>query len=102
MESSYPEVVLLLDLTLEELSKITSIPQRTLSAIINRHHHKNFFEYINEHRVERAAELLLDKTLNLSVLDIMEEAGFNSKSAFNRFFKKSKGMTPTQFKSNHI
>lgn len=87
------------DLTLEELSKVTSIPQRTLSAIINRHHQKNFFEYVNEHRVNRAAELLIGTDSKLSILDIMEESGFNSKSAFNRFFKKSKGMTPTQYKA---
>jgi AraC-type DNA-binding domain-containing proteins len=87
------------DLTLEELSKISSIPQRTLSSIINRHHKKNFFEYVNEHRAERAALLLLEQNGNLTMLDIMEDAGFNSKSAFNRFFKKSKGMTPTQYKN---
>ena len=89
------------DLTLEELSKTTSIPQRTLSSIINRHHNKNFFEFINEYRVERAAGLLLADDEKLSMLDIMTESGFNSKSAFNRFFKKAKGMTPTQFKSSN-
>ena len=86
------------DLTLEELSKITSIPVRSLSQIINRHHEKNFFEYINEYRINRAAELLMDTRENRSVFEIMEESGFKSKSAFNRFFKKTKGMTPTQYK----
>lgn len=88
------------DLTLEELSRMTSIPQRTLSAIINRHHDQNFFEYINAHRVERATDLLLSDKPHLTILDIMEEAGFNSKSAFNRFFKKAKGMTPTEYKNS--
>lgn len=88
------------DLTLEELSKMTSIPQRTLSAIINRYHSQNFFEYVNAHRVELAAELLLNQERQLTILDIMEEAGFNSKSAFNRFFKKAKGMTPTEYKTS--
>lgn len=89
------------DLTLEDLSKITSIPQRTLSSIINRHHKYNFFEYINCFRVAKAAELLIDNPNKLSMLDIMNESGFNSKSAFNRFFKKFKGMTPTQYKSDY-
>jgi len=88
------------NLTLEELSRITSIPQRTLSSIINRHHEKNFFEYVNEFRVDRAAELLMTFDRNRSVLEVMSEAGFNSKSAFNRFFKKTKGMTPTQFRDS--
>lgn len=88
------------DLSLEELSKICSIPQRSLSAIINRHHHKNFFEYINHHRVQRAASLLGDKHNSMTILDIMAEAGFNSKSAFNRFFKRATGMTPSQYRSH--
>ncbi len=87
------------DLTLEDLSRISSIPQRTLSSIINRHHHKNFFEFVNEYRVNMAAELLLNEENKLSMLDIMNEAGFNSKSAFNRFFKKITGMTPTQYRN---
>jgi len=89
------------NLTLEELSRITSIPQRTLSSIINRHHEKNFFEYVNEFRVDRAADLLMKFDRDRSVLDVMSEAGFNSKSAFNRFFKKVKGMTPTQYRDTH-
>lgn len=89
------------DLTLEDLSKITSIPVRSLSLIINRHHAKNFFEYINEYRINRAAELLIDKREKRSVFEIMEASGFKSKSAFNRFFKKNKGMTPTQYKFHH-
>ena len=36
-----------------------------------------------------------------SVLGIAFEAGFNSKSAFNRVFKNITGQTPTQFKKQH-
>ncbi|MBX2857844.1 MAG: helix-turn-helix domain-containing protein [Cellvibrionaceae bacterium] len=89
------------DLSLEELSKICSIPQRSLSAVINRHHGKNFFEYINQHRLQRAASLLADKHNTMSILDIMADAGFNSKSAFNRFFKKAEGMTPSQYRKRY-
>jgi AraC-like DNA-binding protein len=37
------------------------------------------------------------------MLEIMENAGFNSKASFNTFFKKKVGMTPTEFreKLNH-
>jgi len=33
-----------------------------------------------------------------TVLEILYETGFNSKSVFNTAFKKHTGMTPTQFK----
>jgi AraC-like DNA-binding protein len=38
---------------------------------------------------------------NYSLLGIAEDAGFNSKSSFNRIFKKETGMTPTQYKILH-
>jgi len=38
------------------------------------------------------------KYKNYSLLGIAFECGFNSKSAFNRMFKKSTGLTPSQFK----
>ncbi|MFT5083744.1 MAG: AraC-like DNA-binding protein [Lentisphaeria bacterium] len=86
------------DLTLEELSKICSIPKRTLSLIINRYHNKNFFEFVNEYRVTKAVDLLLSQDADFSMLDIMTDSGFNSKTVFNRVFKKLKGMTPTQYR----
>lgn len=87
------------DLSLEQLSEITSLPQRLLSSIVNRQFEKNFFEFVNYYRVEHAKSLLNDKNKKISMLDVMAESGFNSKSAFNRFFKKFTGMTPTQYKS---
>ncbi len=89
------------DLSLEQLSETTSLPQRLLSSIINRQFEKNFFEYVNYYRVEHAKSLLGEKDKKISMLDVMAESGFNSKSAFNRFFKKFTGMTPTQYKSKH-
>lgn len=88
------------DLSLEQLSEITSLPQRLLSAIVNRRFKKNFFEFVNFYRVEHAKTLLADTQKKITMLEVMAESGFNSKSAFNRFFKKFTGMTPTQFKSN--
>lgn len=87
------------ELSLEQLSTMTSLPQKLLSAIINRHMGRNFFEYVNYYRVLHAKALLESSNNSLSMLDIMAESGFNSKSAFNRFFKKFSDRTPTQYKA---
>lgn len=91
------------DITLEQLADKLSISSRMLSTIINRHFNRNFFEFINYYRVECAKELLVsDANKNQTILDIMAEAGFNSKSASNRFFKKFAGMTPSEYRQKHM
>lgn len=85
------------DLTLEQLATSANLPARTTSNIINRHFNMSFFDFVNYHRVE-AAKALLTAEPDKSVLEISELAGFNSKSAFNRFFKKFAGVTPTEFR----
>ncbi len=87
------------NLSLEQLSRITSLPQKQLSAIINRHFNKNYFEFVNLYRVNHAKELLTNQDQRKSMLDIMAESGFNSKSAFNRFFKKFTELTPSQYRA---
>jgi AraC-like DNA-binding protein len=37
-----------------------------------------------------------------TILQVLFEAGFNSKASFNRAFKKHTGMTPSQFKKNRV
>lgn len=87
------------DLTLEQLATSANLPPRTTSTIINRHFNMSFFDFVNYHRVEAAKALLIAEP-DKSVLEISELAGFNSKSAFNRFFKKFAGVTPTEFRKN--
>ncbi len=85
--------------SLESLARQLSLPERTLSRILNQHFGKNFFEFINGYRVERAKQLLASpEGKALSILEIMEESGFTSKSTFNAIFKKQVGQTPSQYR----
>ncbi|MBN1272090.1 MAG: AraC family transcriptional regulator [Candidatus Aminicenantes bacterium] len=62
----------------------------------------NFFDFVNKYRVEEAKKLFLDVSNNSrSILEQLFDAGFNSKSVFNRVFKKYTGMTPSEFKRIH-
>ncbi|MEM8887199.1 MAG: helix-turn-helix domain-containing protein [Bacteroidota bacterium] len=77
-----------------------SIPPRELSRSINRIHGQSFFDYINRHRIQLAQEKIRQATdPKITVLEIMYEVGFQSKSSFNTAFKKFAGMTPTQWKA---
>lgn len=87
------------DLTLKELADRTGIPLRDLSRIINEKLHKNFSDFINFYRVEEAKHLLLrEGKLEMTILDIAYDVGFNSKSNFNSVFKRHTGITPSFYK----
>lgn len=86
-------------LTLDELAERIPINARALSMIINRHFNRNFFEFVNFYRIEEAKKMLSDQNcMDKSVLNIMLDVGFNSKAAFNTFFKKFVGLTPSQYR----
>ncbi len=88
-------------LTLNDLASDLGISSHYLSQIINEKFELNFFEFINKQRVEEVKEKLQDsKFEDYSLLGIALESGFNSKSAFNRIFKKYTGQTPSQYKTN--
>ncbi len=87
------------NLTLPDLAAKLQVPSHHLSRVINEKQGSNFYEYINRYRVEEVKTKLSDTSItNLSLLGIAYESGFNSKSAFNRVFKKMTGMTPSEFK----
>lgn len=91
------------DVTLQDFAEKLAINQRYLSYTINSGFGKTFFELINEQRIKRAKLLLLEVgSHKKTILEVMYESGFNSKSAFNTAFKKYTGVTPSDYKSSKI
>lgn len=89
------------ELSLEQLARQLSVKPRALSQVINEMTGQNFFDFINTYRIEEAKRLLCDKSdPKTTVLEILYEVGFNSKSSFNTIFKKQTGLTPSEFKKN--
>jgi|GEM_PF-1781658 len=88
-------------LTLPVLARQLDMPARQLSFIVNSAYKQHFCDFINSYRIAESQRLLKDKTEDYRVLEAAYEVGFNSKSAFNRAFKKHTGMTPTAFKRRH-
>lgn len=87
------------DLTIQDVAKSLNIPRHYLTQIINEKLNKNFYQFINEYRVEEVKSLLKDKDYQkYTMTAIAFEAGFNSKSSFNNVFKEIAGMTPTEYK----
>jgi len=88
-------------LTVKSLSEKTDIPHRELSILINQELGKHFFDFINSYRIEKAMSILKDPLKKKqTVLEILYEVGFNSKSSFNTAFKKHTGQTPTAYRKS--
>jgi AraC-like DNA-binding protein len=86
-------------LTIKSLSEKIDMPHRDLSILINQELGQHFFDFINDYRIEKAMSILKDPSKKKhTVLEILYEVGFNSKSSFNTAFKKHTGKTPTAFR----
>jgi len=87
------------NLTVEQLARQLELPPRELSRAINQGFGQNFFEFVSGYRLEEARRRLEDGDNSDSILQIMYDSGFNSKSVFNTAFKKATGMTPSQYRA---
>ena len=86
------------DLTLKSLAERLDIHPNYLSQVINERFERNFYDFINTARIEEFKSLILEpRSKNLTLLALAFECGFSSKSSFNKFFKKSTGLTPSAF-----
>lgn len=87
-------------LTIQEVSAAIGIPVRNLSVLINHKLEQHFYDFVNSYRIENAMEILKDSTKNkVTILEILYDVGFNSKSSFNTAFKKHTGSTPTSYRN---
>ena len=83
------------ELTLAELAHRLRTNTSLLSHVINTGCGQNFNDFVNSYRVAEAGRKLQDPRLaHYSLVGIALESGFNSKSTFNRVFKKLAGRTP--------
>ncbi|MCF2447277.1 helix-turn-helix domain-containing protein [Dyadobacter sp. CY345] len=85
-------------LTITDLGKMLSLSKHQISQVINAEFDANFYEFINNYRIEEFKRQCQNPAnAHLSLLGIAFEAGFNSKATFNQVFKKKEGITPSEF-----
>jgi AraC-like DNA-binding protein len=91
------------ELTLQQLAARLSLKPKMLSLVINEKLGRNFFDFINHYRIEEAKRMLTNpEDKKITILEVLYEVGFNSKSSFNTLFKKYTGLTPSAFKQQQI
>lgn len=88
------------NVTIGTLATKLSIPEYRLRRLINQQlGYRNFNVFLNNHRIEEAKAALADPTqAEVPVITIAMDAGFASLGPFNRAFKATTGLTPTEYR----
>lgn len=89
------------NLSLSDLAKDCGASNHHVSQVLNENLGKSYVEYINSFRVAYAKEELLAKQ-HLKIEEVAELCGYNSKSTFNTAFKKTTGLTPSEFRKSAL
>lgn len=85
------------EITLNDLSKYTNTNPTVLCRTFKNKTRMTIFQFLNKIRIENACKLLVYSDLTIS--QIANESGFNSMAYFNRRFKTSTNMSPSQYRN---
>ncbi len=84
------------EISIDQISKIAFLSRSQFSYFFKLHTGKTYIKFLTELRLENACILLKDR--KFTVEQVCYEVGFKNISNFSRHFKKSKGMTPSQYR----
>ena len=88
------------ELSIDDLATRLGAHANHLSQVINQKEMKNFYDFVNTYRVEEFKKLVaMPKNRQFTLLSLAYDCGFSSKTSFNRVFKKTTGLTPSEFTS---
>ncbi len=89
-------------LSLKFVADVFELNTNKISYVINKAFHLNFNDFVNSYRLNHFKSIAIDpKNSHLTILGLAYDSGFNSKSVFNTYFKKTEGTTPSKWvKSN--
>ena len=88
--------------TVYKLSQYLDLSPTYTSRVINKVYGKNFKDFVNCYRIEKACKNLLNDDMKKYTIEaIAQESGFNSRTAFYNAFKRVMNMSPGEYISRH-
>lgn len=85
-------------LTLNDLADRLNLSTTKVSWLINENYESNFYDFVNEYRIEAFIEKLKNNEhSNQTFIALAYDVGFNSKTTFNKSFKKNTNSTPSEY-----
>ncbi|WP_350290530.1 helix-turn-helix domain-containing protein [uncultured Croceitalea sp.] len=81
-----------------ELASMLGVSNPELARLLNERIGMNFFDFVNYYRIKEFISLAkTDKAKELTFFGLAQEAGFNSKTTFNKSFKNLMGVAPSEY-----
>ena len=91
------------DYSAKQLAEDLGTNTRYISAVMNVRFHMNYTSFVNKYRIEEAMSILIDKRYqDLSIEEVSDMVGFSNRQSFYASFFKIKGMTPRDYRQQHI
>ena len=90
------------DLSLESLALQLNLPKHHITEVLNDYLHLNFYQFLNKYRVNEAQRLIKANGHNANLTAIGFDSGFKSKSTFNKYFKDTTGLSPSEYRSQFL
>ncbi|WP_437921328.1 helix-turn-helix domain-containing protein [Sphingobacterium sp. LRF_L2] len=88
------------NVTIEEISALIHLTPTAFCKFFKKRTKKNFITFLNEIRIEKACQLLVNKRVE-SISEAAYQCGFNTAVHFNRVFKSVMHVCPTTFIAQH-
>ncbi|MDO6430264.1 AraC family transcriptional regulator [Flavitalea sp. BT771] len=88
------------DISLRDIAGIAGLTPQSFCRFFKKKTSKHFFDYLNEVRIFRACEMLIESEAPVS--EVAYYCGYNTISNFNKLFKESTGLTPGQFRIRSV
>ncbi|MBT9847034.1 helix-turn-helix domain-containing protein [Blautia sp. MCC289] len=85
------------DLTADALSQKVFVTPQYLSRLFSRYLGCSVYEYLTKFRISKAKELLVSHRTR-KIQDISQDVGYTDASHFVLMFRKTTGMTPSEFR----
>ena len=86
-----------------ELAQLLGVNNPELARLLNENIGMNFFEYVNYYRIKEFVTLAqAEKAKQFTFFGLAQEAGFHSKTTFNKSFKKLMGSSPSEYFNKNL
>ncbi|HLS96431.1 AraC-like DNA-binding protein [Sphingobacterium allocomposti] len=88
------------NVTVEEVSSLIHMTPTAFCKFFKKHTKKTFVSFLNEIRIEKACQLLVNKRVE-SISEAAYQCGFNTAVHFNRVFRSIMKESPSEFIAQH-